>query len=55
MNKLLNWKTAKEAIMDPIPLSVGMIKFTIERHRSGFNRLHPSYYFFIEKIGGGKV
>ena len=41
--------------MNPIPLSVGMLKFTIERHRSGFNRLHPSYYLYLEKIGGGKL
>lgn len=41
--------------MNPIPLSVGMLKFTVERHRSGFNRLHPSYYLYLEKIGGGKV
>ena len=55
ISKLMNFRTAREAIMDPIPLSVGMLKFTIERHRSGFNRLHPSYYMFIEKIGGEKV
>lgn len=41
--------------MNPIPLSVGMLKFSIERHRSGFNRLHPSYYLYLEKQGGGKL
>lgn len=55
MAKLGNPRTAKEAIMDPIPLSVGMLKFTIERHRSGFNRLHPSYSMFVERLGGGKL
>jgi len=41
--------------MNPIPLSVGMLKFTLERHRSGFNRLHPSYSMYLERLGGGKV
>jgi hypothetical protein len=34
---------------------VGQLKFTIERHRTGFNRLHPSYYLYLEKNQGGRV
>ena len=38
--------------MNPIPLSVGMLQFTIERHKKGFNRLHPSYYMYLENTSG---
>ena len=38
--------------MDPIPLSVGMIYLTVERHKKGFNRLHPSYYLNVENMSG---
>jgi hypothetical protein len=41
--------------MAPLPFNVGMLKFTIERHRKGFNRLHPSYYLYLEKNTGGRV
>ena len=41
--------------MNPIPFQVGPLKFTIERHRSGLNRLHPSYYMYLEKNQGGRV
>ena len=41
--------------MNPIPFQVGLLKFTIERHRTGFNRIHPSYYFYLEKNTGGRV
>jgi hypothetical protein len=41
--------------MDPIPFQMGQLKFTIERHRTGFNRLHPSYYFYLEKNQGGRL
>lgn len=41
--------------MHPIPFNVGMLKFTIERHKTGFNRLHPSYYLYLEKNQGGRV
>lgn len=34
---------------------MGQLRFTIERHRSGFNRLHPSYYFYLEKNQGGRL
>jgi hypothetical protein len=34
---------------------VGQLKFVIERHRSGLNRLHPSFYFHLEKNVGGKL
>lgn len=46
---------AREMIMDPIPFQVGQLRFTIERHRTGFNRLHPSYYIYLEKNTGGRV
>lgn len=42
----------KDLITSPIPLSVGMLNFTIMRHKSGFNRLHPSYYMYLEKPEG---
>jgi hypothetical protein len=41
--------------MDPIPFQVGVLKFSIERHKSGFNKLHPSYYLYLEKASGGRV
>ena len=41
--------------MNPIPFNVGLLKFTIERHRSGFNRFNPSYYLYLEKNQGGRV
>lgn len=38
--------------MNPIPFQIGLLKFTIERHRSGFNRIHPSckYLFILSTI-----
>lgn len=44
-----------ELLMSPLPLEYGQLRFSIERHRSGFNRLHPSYYLFLEKPSGGHV
>jgi len=41
--------------MGPIPFNVGMLKFTIERHRGVLNRFHPSFYLYLEKIQGGRV
>lgn len=35
--------------MNPIPLSVGMLQFTIVRNKTGFNRLHPSYYMYLDR------
>jgi hypothetical protein len=46
---------AKDLIMNPIPFQIGQLRFTIERHRVGLNRLHPSYYLFLEKNQGGRV
>ena len=42
-------------MMRPIPLAAGMLRFYIDRHRSGFNRINPSYYLFLEKAQGGKA
>lgn len=41
--------------MNPIPFNIGHLKFSIERHRTGFNRIHPSFYLYLEKNSGGKV
>ncbi len=29
-----------------------MLNFTVERHKKGFNRLHPSYYMYLENSSG---
>ena len=52
---LIFGQSCKQIIMNPIPFTVGMLKFSIERHRTGFNRLHPSYYLYLEKNSGGRV
>lgn len=46
---------ARDLILMPLPFNVGVMRFTIERHRKGFNRLHPSYYLYLEKNTGGRV
>lgn len=33
----------KELFMKPVPRTIGQIRTTIERHKSGFNRLWPKY------------
>eukprot|EP00347_Sterkiella_histriomuscorum_P007966 403346884 len=45
----------RELIMSPIPFQMGQLRFTIERHRTGFNRIHPSYYIYLEKNQGGRL
>lgn len=45
----------RDIIVCPIPFQIGQLRFTIERHRSGFSRLHPSYYLFLEKMNGGRL
>ena len=41
--------------MRPIPFGVGPLKFTIERNKSGFNKLWPTFTLYIEKPYGNKV
>ena len=41
--------------MMPIPFGVGQLKFTIERNKSGLNKLYPSFTLYIEKPYGNKV
>ena len=45
----------KRAVMMPIPFGVGQLKFTIERNKSGLNKLYPSFTLYIEKPYGNKV
>lgn len=45
----------KDAIMNPIPMNAGRLKFRIERNKSGLNKLTPSYDLFIEKQPGTKL
>jgi hypothetical protein len=44
-----------DLFMQPLPLDLGQLRFSIERHRAGFNRIHPSYYLYLEKPSGGHV
>lgn len=44
-----------DLFMHPLPLELGQLRFSIERHRAGFNRIHPSYYLYLEKPSGGHV
>lgn len=41
--------------MSPIPFGAGPLKFTIDRNKSGLNKLYPSYTLQIEKPYGNKV
>jgi hypothetical protein len=41
--------------MEPIPPAVGQLKFCINRNKSVFNKLTPSYYMYLEKNNGGKI
>ena len=41
--------------MQPIPFGVGPLKFTIERNKSGFNKIYPAFTLYIEKPYGNKV
>jgi N-glycosylase/DNA lyase len=36
-------------------MQAGRIKFTIERNKSGLNKLTPSYNLFLEKSPGNKI
>ena len=41
--------------MRPIPIEVGMLRFELERNKSGFKLLHPSFNLFLEKRGGERA
>jgi Tub family len=41
--------------MNPLPPSVGQLKFTISRNKSLMNKVKPSFYLNIEKNNGGKI
>ena len=41
--------------MQPIPMQAGRIKFTIQRNKSGLNKITPSYNLYIEKSPGNKI
>lgn len=43
------------AVMKPIPFGAGPLRFTIERNKSGLNKLYPSFTLYIEKPYGNKV
>lgn len=45
----------KEALMQPIPMQAGRIKFTIERNQSGLNKIQPYYNLYFEGSQGKKV
>lgn len=42
-------------MMQPIPMSAGRLKFTIERNKSGLNKLTPSFNLYLEKSPGNKI
>lgn len=41
--------------MQPVPPSVGQLKFCITRNKGAMNKLTPSYYLNLEKNNGGKI
>uniref|UniRef100_S4REX9 Tubby C-terminal domain-containing protein n=1 Tax=Petromyzon marinus TaxID=7757 RepID=S4REX9_PETMA len=45
----------KSIMMQPIPFEVGMLQFEIQRKKSGFSVLHPSFHLYLEKGGDEKV
>jgi len=55
IDQLIFGHKRKDAIMQPIPPSVGQLKFSITRNKSGMNKLSPSYYLNLEKNNGGKI
>lgn len=55
MDDLLFSCDRKSAVMQPIPFGAGPLRFTIERNKSGLNKIYPSYTLYIEKPYGNKV
>jgi hypothetical protein len=42
-------------MMRPIPIDVGMLQFELDRNKSGFKLLHPTYNLFLEKAGSERA
>ena len=55
MDDMLFGCDRKQAVLSPIPFGVGPLKFTIERNKSGLNKLYPTFTLYIEKPYGNKV
>jgi len=55
MDDLLFGCDRKTAVMSPIPFGAGPLRFTIERNKSGLNKIYPTYTLYIEKPYGNKV
>ena len=55
IDEMLFGNNRKSKIMQPIPFQAGSLKFTIERKRSGLNKISPAFTLFIEKPYGNKV
>lgn len=55
IDQLIFGNNRKDAIMQPIPPSVGQLKFCITRNKGAMNKLTPSYYLNLEKNNGGKI
>lgn len=55
MDDMLFGCDRKFAVMQPIPFGAGPLKFTIERNKSGINKIYPQYTLYIEKPYGNKV
>ena len=41
--------------MQPLPPSVGMLKFCISRNKGMMKKLTPSFYLYLEKNNGGRI
>ena len=50
LNRLLFGRNKKMVMFEPIPPSVGMLKFTITRNKTAVNTLTPSFYLNLEKM-----
>ena len=50
-----DYNNRKDAIMQPIPPSVGQQKFSIVRNKRGMNKMTPSYYLYLEIPTGKKI
>ncbi|CDW83825.1 tubby-like protein [Stylonychia lemnae] len=55
INMLMYDVGGKSIMMQPIPFEVGMLQFEIQRKKSGFSILHPSFHLYLEKGGDEKV
>ena len=46
---------ARQLLMQPIPLEVGMLQFEIIRKKTGFTMLHPEFHLYLEKSAEERV